>query len=106
MCALGSPVVTNSSGMSGVVNNSSLDTVQNNGGFLAYNATSMASNSRLAALTIMAGAIALGPSLEATQAGAQAVQNRSPAGVEYRSLPDTDAVKTARAALDKDPKNI
>jgi tetratricopeptide (TPR) repeat protein len=66
----------------------------------------MASNSRLAALTIMAGAIALGLSLEATQAGAQPVQYRSPAGVEYRSLPDTDAVKTARAALEKDPRNI
>ena len=36
----------------------------------------------------------------------QSVQYRSPAGVEYRSLPDTDAVKTARAALEADPKNI
>jgi tetratricopeptide (TPR) repeat protein len=33
------------------------------------------------------------------------LQYRSPAGVEYRSLPDTDAIKTARAALEADPKN-
>jgi len=36
----------------------------------------------------------------------QPVQYRSPEGVEYRSLPDTDAIKTARAALAVDPKNI
>jgi tetratricopeptide (TPR) repeat protein len=34
------------------------------------------------------------------------VQYRSPEGVEYRSLPDTDAVKSARAALEADPRNI
>lgn len=34
------------------------------------------------------------------------VQYRSPAGVEYRSLPDTDAIKAARAALAADPKNV
>ena len=34
------------------------------------------------------------------------VQYRSPEGVEYRSLPDTDAVKTARAALDAAPTDI
>jgi tetratricopeptide (TPR) repeat protein len=34
------------------------------------------------------------------------VQYRSPEGVEYRSQPDTEAIKTARAALDADPKNI
>ena len=55
---------------------------------------------------IIAAAIVLGPVLDARQAGAQSVQYRSPAGVEYRSLPDTDAVKTARAALDAEPKNI
>jgi tetratricopeptide (TPR) repeat protein len=38
--------------------------------------------------------------------GQQSVQYRSPAGVEYRSLPDTDALKAARAALAADPKNI
>ena len=57
------------------------------------------------ALTIGA-AIALGPAIGAGQTGAQSVQYRSPAGVEYRSLPDTDAVKNARAALAADPKNI
>ena len=56
--------------------------------------------------SIVAAAIALGPGLEAGQAGGPPVQYRSPAGVEYRSLPDTDAVKTARAAVDANPKNI
>jgi tetratricopeptide (TPR) repeat protein len=40
------------------------------------------------------------------QTAAQPVQYRSPAGVEYRSLPDTDAVKTARAAVEANPKDI
>ena len=40
------------------------------------------------------------------QAGAPSVQYRSPQGVEYRSLPDTDAIKGARAALAADPRNI
>jgi tetratricopeptide (TPR) repeat protein len=62
---------------------------------------------RRAALTLfITAAVTVGPALEAEQAGAQPVQYRSPAGVEYRSLPDTDAIKTARAALDADPKNI
>lgn len=56
--------------------------------------------------SIIAAAIALGSALDARQAGAPSVQYRSPAGVEYRSLPDSDAVKSARAALDADPKNI
>jgi len=34
------------------------------------------------------------------------VQYRSPAGVEYQSLPDTDALRTARAAVAAEPKNI
>lgn len=50
--------------------------------------------------------ITLGLALDARQSNAQTVQYRSPAGVEYRALPDTDAVKTARAALEADPKNI
>src|SRR6186713_2646318 len=50
--------------------------------------------------------MALGPALEARQTNAPTVQYRSPDGVEYRALPDTDAVKSARAALDADPKNI
>ena len=44
--------------------------------------------------------------LSAHQAGAPSVQYRSPAGVEYRSLVDTDAIKVARASLAADPKNI
>ena len=43
---------------------------------------------------------------QAPQAGEQAVQYRSPAGQEYRSLPDTEAIKNARAALAADPKNV
>ena len=61
---------------------------------------------RAAAMSLVAATIVLGPALEARQAGAQPVQYRSPEGIEYRSLPDTDAIKTARAALDADPKNI
>src|SRR6187200_880736 len=62
---------------------------------------------QLAALTaVIAAAIAMGPALDAGQAGTQTVQYRSPEGVEYRSLPDTDAVKSARAALDANPKDI
>ena len=38
--------------------------------------------------------------------GAQTVQYRSPAGVEYRSLPDTGPVARAQAALSADPRNI
>jgi tetratricopeptide (TPR) repeat protein len=56
--------------------------------------------------TIIAAAITLGPGLDAGQTNEQSVQYKSPGGVEYRSLPDTDVVKAARAALDADPKNI
>ena len=56
--------------------------------------------------SIIAAAIAVGPSLDAGQTSAQSLQYKSPEGVEYRSLPDTDAVKTARAAHEADPKNI
>jgi tetratricopeptide (TPR) repeat protein len=59
------------------------------------------------ALALTVGlAITLGPAAGAGQTGAQSVQYRSPAGVEYRSLPDTEAIKTTRAALAGDPKNI
>ena len=51
-------------------------------------------------------AIAFGPALGADQTGAQSVQYRSPAGVEYRSLPDTEAVTKAQAALAADPRNV
>jgi Flp pilus assembly protein TadD len=50
--------------------------------------------------------VTLAPARATEQTGAQPVQYRSPGGVEYRSLPDTDAVRTARAALQSDPKNI
>ena len=46
-------------------------------------------------------ALSLGPAQ-----AERSVQYRSPAGVEYRSLPDTEAVKSARAALAADPRNI
>ena len=60
-----------------------------------------------AALALVTGAaIALRSVLGAGQTGAPSVQYRSPEGVEYRSLPDTDAIKTARAAAAADPKNI
>jgi tetratricopeptide (TPR) repeat protein len=60
-----------------------------------------------AALALTIGlAITLGSANGATQAGAPSVQYRSPAGVEYRSLPDTDAIRSSRAALAADPKNI
>src|SRR6185503_6506083 len=60
-----------------------------------------------AALIVVIGVTAtMATARGAGQAGAQSVQYRSPAGVEYRSLPDTDAMKTARTALAADPKNI
>src|SRR4029078_3094669 len=49
---------------------------------------------RRAAITIVAALVALAPALDAGQAGGPSVQYRSPDGVEYRSLPDTDAVKS------------
>jgi tetratricopeptide (TPR) repeat protein len=61
---------------------------------------------RAALTSLIAAAITLASSLDASQAGAPSVQYRSPEGVEYRSLPDTDAVRTARAALAAEPKNI
>jgi tetratricopeptide (TPR) repeat protein len=65
------------------------------------------SDSRRAALTsVVAAAITLGPALAASQTEQRSLQYRSPEGVEYRSQPDTDAVKSARAALDADPRSI
>ena len=63
-------------------------------------------NHPVALVSIVVAAIAIGSALDADQAGAPSVQYKSPEGVEYRSLPDTDAVKTARAALDANPKDI
>jgi Flp pilus assembly protein TadD len=54
----------------------------------------------------MVVAIILAAGLDARQATAPSVQYRSPEGVEYRSLPDTDAIKAARAALEADPRNV
>jgi Flp pilus assembly protein TadD len=60
-----------------------------------------------AALTsVIIVAIGLGAALSAGQTGTQSVQYKSPEGVEYRSLPETDAITSARAALAADPKNI
>jgi tetratricopeptide (TPR) repeat protein len=67
----------------------------------------MPAMSRFTALSLMfLTAIAGKPLLAAAQSPGLSVQYRSPAGVEYRSQPDTDAIKTARAAVDADPKNI
>jgi tetratricopeptide (TPR) repeat protein len=56
--------------------------------------------------SLIATAITSGSVLDAGQAGGPSLQYRSPGGVEYRSLPETDAVKSARAALDADPRNV
>jgi tetratricopeptide (TPR) repeat protein len=59
---------------------------------------------KLTSLTFVAVlAIAFGP---ADQTGAQAIQYKSPAGVEYLSLPDTEALTKAQAALAADPRNV
>lgn len=68
----------------------------------------------LAFLVSLSAAMAVHPSTKARdalsgaegQAGAQSVQYRSPAGVEYQSLADTDAVTKAQAALAADPRNV
>jgi len=51
-------------------------------------------------------AAALASAPGAHQAGAQSVEYKSPAGVEYRSLPDTEAVTKAQADLKADPRNV
>ena len=61
---------------------------------------------RIALSLAIGSAMFLRPALDARQTGVQSVQYRSPEGVEYRSLPDTDAVKSARAALEASPKDI
>ena len=61
---------------------------------------------RMARTFVVGVAVALSPVLSAGQTREPSVQYRSPEGVEYRSLPDTDAVKRARTALESDPKNI
>lgn len=60
-----------------------------------------------ASLSLVVGvAITLGPALSADQTGATSVQYKSAAGVEYRSLPDTEAITKARAALTADSRNV
>lgn len=61
---------------------------------------------RAAWTLFVAVAVALGSGLDAGQAGGPSVQYRSPEGVEYRSLPDTDAVRSARAALEANPRDV
>ena len=51
-------------------------------------------------------ALLLGAAISSSPAAAQAVQYRSPAGVAYRSLPDTGAIARAEQALAADPGNI
>lgn len=61
----------------------------------------------LTSLALLLGvAITLGPALVADQTGATSVQYTSPAGVQYRSLPDTEAITKAREALAAEPRNV
>ena len=60
----------------------------------------MARVSRSLAMAVAAAAAV------ASAAGGQSVQYKSPAGVEYRSQPDTGPVARAQAALASDPKNV
>ena len=55
---------------------------------------------------ILCSAIAVGSALSANQTSGLSVQYKSPAGIEYRSLPETDAIKTGRTALAAEPKNV
>ena len=56
--------------------------------------------------SVIGAAITLGLALGASQEKPPSVQYRSPTGVEYRSLPDTDAITKAQAALAAEPRNI
>ncbi len=55
---------------------------------------------------LLMSAAALALPFSARPAGAQSVQYRSPAGVEYRSMPDTGAIARAQSALAADPRNV
>jgi Flp pilus assembly protein TadD len=61
---------------------------------------------RVVLMLTIGAVVTIGPALAARQTAGSSVQYRSPEGVEYRSLADTDAVKAARTALEADPKNI
>jgi tetratricopeptide (TPR) repeat protein len=54
----------------------------------------------------LASVMAVVALITAAPAGGQSVQYRSPAGVEYRSLPDTGAVARAQSLLAADPRNV
>lgn len=73
-------------------------------------ATTMAHTSeyrRCSSLALALSAlVAAGPMAGAAQTAPPPVQYKSPAGVEYRSLPDTEALTKARAALAAEPKNV
>lgn len=60
----------------------------------------MATHPALIAISLAVWAAAAAP------AAAQTLQYRSPAGVEYRSQPDTGGVARAEAALAADPRNV
>ena len=61
---------------------------------------------RRALMLTIGAAVTIAPALDARQPPVFSVQYRSPEGLEFRSLADTDAIKTARTALEADPKNI
>ncbi|TAK11704.1 MAG: tetratricopeptide repeat protein [Acidobacteria bacterium] len=61
---------------------------------------------RISLTFALSAVITLGSALGAVQTGAQSVQYRSAAGVEYRSLPDTEALTQAKAALAAEPRNV
>ena len=50
--------------------------------------------------------LAIGSVVGAGQAPAPSVQYKSPAGVEYLALADTDALRSARTALAAQPRNV
>ncbi|MGH7471922.1 MAG: tetratricopeptide repeat protein [Longimicrobiales bacterium] len=60
----------------------------------------------LFARTVVTAALVSASALGSTRVQAQSVQYRSPAGVEYRSLPDTGGVARARAARNAEPNNV
>lgn len=56
-------------------------------------------------MMIVGSVAVLAAALDAGQ-GVTSLQYRSPEGVEYRALPDTEALKVARAAYEASPKSI
>jgi Flp pilus assembly protein TadD len=61
---------------------------------------------RAVAASVLGAVFALGSTAGGSQDGVPSVQYRSPEGVEYRSLADTDAIKTARGALAAEPRSV